>query len=675
MLLTNIAALSWPVSLLLFSLSSLYCVWHPCHQEQDAIQAQNDPSLIDRVKQAKDTVYDSVTGTQTDRVKVAQLDAELEAEEEKVKDLLEVWENGMSDLIEKEYRLAVDRLAELRNRALADLPDRFGLINEAFVEDTVALALNRVERGLRKISTRSSDSEAKKLADANKLVDQQIAKFDDATLDTKAQISAFYEKLLQEERQVIEANSAEVGRYAAAAKEAYDDIMRDAKFAVTMDEWQGWDIGVRKRASLFAEELLAVQSNRKGVSASSGAIDLRKEAPDMQKEINSLRTWSDKLHGSARKELIAYSDSALAQLVGSGVIARMSDVIDRLGEQASRISTDAAAGMLGALGLARGKLGLGEPVQESYYARAKAYVGSGAGSGSLLDDYLNSLNNAAAGASGIVSSVAAHASSSAVSAVSAASAGAQASAAIAGAVGGATANVKAAAGAVGDAAASAASSASSVASVASRSVASHVGASPTPETFDEYVDAFTAPVDAPVDGAVDTVTPSLSASSVASKISRSVAYAVAGSPTPETISDGVEVVRENANAAAGMLGDVVQSGASSAVSARSAASAAYTEAPQAVSSGASSLASLGVEPVSAANAASTTAASSLASPASSASSAAADSAASAVSALSNASGSAASVRGASPTPESWQDHVDAATHRATSVAASVHREL
>lgn len=668
MLLTNIAALSWPVSLLLFSLSSLYCVWHPCHQEQDAIQAQNDPSLIDRVKQAKDTVYDSVTGTQTDRVKVAQLDAELEAEEEKVKDLLEVWENGMSDLIEKEYRLAVDRLAELRNRALADLPDRFGLINEAFVEDTVALALNRVERGLRKISTRSSDSEAKKLADANKLVDQQIAKFDDATLDTKAQISAFYEKLLQEERQVIEANSAEVGRYAAAAKEAYDDIMRDAKFAVTMDEWQGWDIGVRKRASLFAEELLAVQSNRKGVSASSGAIDLRKEAPDMQKEINSLRTWSDKLHGSARKELIAYSDSALAQLVGSGVIARMSDVIDRLGEQASRISTDAAAGMLGALGLARGKLGLGEPVQESYYARAKAYVGSGAGSGSLLDDYLNSLNNAAAGASGIVSSVAAHASSSAVSAVSAASAGAQASAAIAGAVGGATANVKAAAGAVGDAAASAASSASSVASVASRSVASHVGASPTPETFDEYVDA-------PVDGAVDTVTPSLSASSVASKISRSVAYAVAGSPTPETISDGVEVVRENANAAAGMLGDVVQSGASSAVSARSAASAAYTEAPQAVSSGASSLASLGVEPVSAANAASTTAASSLASPASSASSAAADSAASAVSALSNASGSAASVRGASPTPESWQDHVDAATHRATSVAASVHREL
>lgn len=646
--------------------------------EQDAIQAQNDPSLIDRVKQAKDTVYDSVTGTQTDRVKVAQLDAELEAEEEKVKDLLEVWENGMSDLIEKEYRLAVDRLAELRNRALADLPDRFGLINEAFVEDTVALALNRVERGLRKISTRSSDSEAKKLADANKLVDQQIAKFDDATLDTKAQISAFYEKLLQEERQVIEANSAEVGRYAAAAKEAYDDIMRDAKFAVTMDEWQGWDIGVRKRASLFAEELLAVQSNRKGVSASSGAIDLRKEAPDMQKEINSLRTWSDKLHGSARKELIAYSDSALAQLVGSGVIARMSDVIDRLGEQASRISTDAAAGMLGALGLARGKLGLGEPVQESYYARAKAYVGSGAGSGSLLDDYLNSLNNAAAGASGIVSSVAAHASSSAVSAVSAvsaASAGAQASAAIAGAVGGATANVKAAAGAVGDAAASAASSASSVASVASRSVASHVGASPTPETFDEYVDAFTAPVDAPVDGAVDTVTPSLSASSVASKISRSVAYAVAGSPTPETISDGVEVVRENANAAAGMLGDVVQSGASSAasaVSARSAASAAYTEAPQAVSSGASSLASLGVEPVSAANAASTTAASSLASPASSA---AADSAASAVSALSNASGSAASVRGASPTPESWQDHVDAATHRATSVAASVHREL
>ncbi len=98
--------------------------------ERDAIKAQNDPSLLDRVKQAKAAVVDSATGKETDPVKAAQLDAELDAEEEKVKDLLEVWENGMTDLIEKEYKLAIDRIADLRNRRVSDLPDRFGLVNE-----------------------------------------------------------------------------------------------------------------------------------------------------------------------------------------------------------------------------------------------------------------------------------------------------------------------------------------------------------------------------------------------------------------------------------------------------------------------------------------------------------------------------------------------------------------
>ncbi len=312
---------------------------------------------------------------------------------------------------------------------------------------------------------------------------------------------------MKQERQAIETSGAEVRRYAQAAKEAYDDIMKDVKFSATMDEWQGWDIGVRKRASLFAEELAAVQSNKKAVSAASGAVDLRKEAPDMQKEINSLRTWTDKLHSSARKELIAYSDAALAQLGGQGVAAKISDVTDRLAEQASRISTDATAGMLGAVAAARSKLGLGEPAAEGYVARARSYVASGTRSGSSFDDYVASLNANVAAASSSVSSAAARASSSVASAVGSSST----SSALAGA-----------ASSVSSAAAAAASSASSVVSKASRSAASAVGASPTPETLGDYAevvsDSFNAAINN-VGGAFQSG--ASSASSLASVASKS----------------------------------------------------------------------------------------------------------------------------------------------------------
>ncbi|SJX64589.1 uncharacterized protein SRS1_15406 [Sporisorium reilianum f. sp. reilianum] len=696
--------------------------------EQDAIKAQNDPSLLDRVKQAKD----AVVGTETDPVKVAQLDAELEAEEEKVKDLLEVWEHGMSDLIQKEYKLAVDRLADLRNQRLADLPDRFGLVNEAFVEDTVALILNRVERGLRKISNRSDADLKEKLAAGDKLVDQQIARFDEAALDTKVQISSYYEKLLHDETQAIETSSAEVRRYAAAAKEAYDEIMRDAKFSATMDEWHGWDMGVRKRASLFADELAAVQSNKKPVSKSSGALDLRKDAADVQKEINSLRVWSDKLHASARKELIAYCDTALGQLAGQGVAAKVSDVTDRLAEQASRISTDAAAGMLSAVGLARTKLRLGEPASDGYVARAKAYVASGTGSGSSFDDYISSLNAKVAAAGESVASVAAQASSSVASAVGASSstpaAAAKASAAVAGAVGGVAANVK-------DAAASASSAVSQV----SRSAASAVGASPTPETVGDYVDDAKDKASAAaswISGAAQA-----GASSAASVASQSASVAAAN--VGEAVQSGASSASSLASVASSSAAEAVRSGASSASSAVSAASRSASSAASdvskaakpsvsSISSAASSVASAASRSASsalsdasqaaqsrvssassvasvasrsaasvlsdasnavpsvassassaaseasrlAASAVSSVSASSaISSAASAVSSVAAQSLASGSSALSKASRSVASVVGASPTPETLEDYLEDAKEAVRSVAAKVHVEL
>lgn len=585
-------------------------------KEQDAIKARDDPPILDRAKQAKDAVFDNAADKETDPVKLAQLDSELEAEEEKVKDLLEVWEVGMTHLIEKEYKLAVDRIADLRNRRLSDLPEWFGYINEVFVEDTVAHILNRLERGMRKISGTSAEL-GRKLKSAEKLIDQQIAKFDEATLDTKAQISTFYEELLQHEKQAIETSAAEVRRYAGAAKEAYDEIMRNAKFAVTMDEWAGWDIGVRKRATLFAEELAAVQAGKKAVSAASGAVDLKNEAPDMQKEINSLRSWTDKLHNSARKELIAYADASRAQLGGEGVVAKVSDVIDRLAEQASMISTDAAAGMLGAVGAARSKLGLNEAANDGYVARAKAYVASGTGSGSSFDDYI------------------------AATASSASSLGAQATSGIASVVGGVVSSVSSTASVAG-------SSVSSIASKASHSAASAVGASPSPETFRDYVEDLSAGVGSIVGSAKDgTASASSSASSLASKVSRSAASAVGASPSPETFQDYIEVAQDKVGEAVGSASSVGAQVASSVSSAAGVVSSSASSAVSVASNSASSLASQ-------------------------ASGSAVSAAKSASSIASQVSRSGAKAVGASPTPETVGDVIEEVKEK---VASFAHIEL
>lgn len=659
--------------------------------EQEAIKAQNDPSLLDRAKQANDAVVGGNTHGETDPVKVAQLDAELDAEEDKVKELLEVWETRMSDLIEKEYKLAVDRIADLRNRRLADLPDRFGLVNEAFVEDTVALLLNRVERGARKISNSSGDV-ASKVEAGNRLVDQQLTRFDEAAQDTKSQIAAFYEELLQQETQAIDTSSAEVRRFAVAAKEAYDAIMRDAKFAVTMDEWQGWDVGVRKRATLFAEELAAVQRGTKRVSTASGAVDLSKEAPDVQKEINALRAWTDKLHGAARRELVAYGDSALAQLAGGGVVAKISDVTDRLAEQASRISTDAAAGMVGAVGAARAKLGLGEPAADGYVARAKAYVAAGKGSGSSFDDYVSSLSAGAGAVASSASSLASQASSSVASAVgtpSPASAYEVASSAVVGAANGAASNARAAASSASGAVGGAVSQASVAASRASRSAASAVGASPTPESVGDYIDAVTAAAGSAVDSAASgAAAVSSSASSLASKASRSVASA-AGASTPESVADYVEAARDHVVAAGGKVAAAAQGGVSSAASVADAATssagvvyASGSSLASAVSRSAASAVGASPSPETlqdrvddardGVNSVVDAASSSAGVVYASAASAAQAGVSSASSLASAASRSAASAVGASPTAETVADYIDDASDAAGKMAKKAH---
>lgn len=585
----------------------------------------------------------------------------------------------MSDLIEKEYRLAVERLAELRNRRLSDLPDRFGLLNEAFVEDQVALILNRVERGTRKIAAGVTDAnKSDRLASAKKLVDQQLAKFDDVAEDTKVQISGFYEELLQQERQTVEASSQELRRFAQAAEQAYNKIIADVKFSSTMDDWEGWSNGVKKRAILFTEELYAVQQNKKSVRASSGAPDLRSEAPELDKDIQALRQQADALHKSARKEIASFGTSALAQLAGEGVMARVSDVTDRVSEQASQISTNAAAGMMAAVDAARDRLGLGESAADSYIARAKALLSS-SGSGSV-DGYVDSFTKGALSGISSASSAASQVSSSIASAVgatpsaegyvdaltdslksatdSAASLASQVSKSAASAVGAEptpsglldyvdafNAKVESVVDGAVDGAASASSYASSALSQASKNAASAVGAESTGPGLVDYVDAFNAKVEGVVDGAVERAASVSSAgSSVLRQATRTAASVLGASPTPETFFDYVESMTDGA-------GSLVSSASVAAVSASSFVASAASEASRvggqqagSVSSAASSAASQASESVSAA--------------VDRASSAALSSNSYASSVVSKMTRSAKSAVGASPTPESLEDYTE-----------------
>ncbi|PWY98153.1 hypothetical protein BCV70DRAFT_194336 [Testicularia cyperi] len=528
---------------------------------QDAIKAQTDPSIVDHIKNVKDAVVNGYR-EETDPVKVAQLDAELDAEEEKVKEQLEVWEDGMSDLIEKEYNLAVNRLAELRNRKLTDLPDRFGLLNEAFVEDQVALVLSRIERGLRKLSAGANDqNRATRAAAGQKLVDQQLSKLDEAIATTDAQISEFHNELIQQERQTVETSSLEIRRYALAAKDAYDQIMKDAKFAATMDEWEGWDNGVKKRASMFFEELSAVQQGKRAVRVSEGLPDLKTEAPNLDREIALLQKSADSLHKSARREVEQFGKSALGQLAsGKGVLEQVADITDRISEQASSISTEAVSGMVAAVSAARAKLGLGDVANDSYFARAKAYAA-----------------DAAAAAASAVPSSGSSSESGPESVVDAASRNAGAAASSA------KSYVDSVTEGVGAAAASVVSSASSAASQASRSVASAVGASIEPEAPSEHVASVSDQVRSAA-GAATAGGVASSASSLANEASKSAGSAAAGmTDAASGVAGKLGELAESATSAAGSLAEAVSSSASSAGSmASSAASSAGSKAASVV---------------------------------------------------------------------------------------------
>ena len=74
---------------------------------------------------------------------IARLDALLQAELSSTKEQLEAWEVGQLQLLVEEYKLFTERIADLRNARMADLPDHFdGLMKTA--QEQVTNIIERV---------------------------------------------------------------------------------------------------------------------------------------------------------------------------------------------------------------------------------------------------------------------------------------------------------------------------------------------------------------------------------------------------------------------------------------------------------------------------------------------------------------------------------------------------
>lgn len=174
---------------------------------------------------------------------------------------------------------------------MADLPDRFASLTEAFVEEEVALVLQRLDRTFKKLSSESgSDGLEERLAKAKDQVEKQETKLSQSASQLSSQISDYYASLLKDEVDSLEASASEIDKFIEAARKDFFRLMDEAKFSHTMNDNDGWNRGILTRSEMYKEEVLAVQSGEKKVNLSvEGTVDLEKESKVSR--FNRNRRW------------------------------------------------------------------------------------------------------------------------------------------------------------------------------------------------------------------------------------------------------------------------------------------------------------------------------------------------------------------------------------------------
>ncbi|KAK0557793.1 hypothetical protein OC844_005485 [Tilletia horrida] len=577
------------------------------------IRAQESPTYMEQAKQAvfgKDDPEEAL--------RIARLDAELDTEQAAIRSDLAAWENQHVKLVQQQYRLTLQRVADLRNRALVDLPDRFALLSADVVQGEVQSVLSRLEREFEKLSSEEDErSTAEKVAVFDALVEREIEALRDAKKAKDTDLDNFFVALATEEIDTADAAIKELDLFTVDAKRAYDELMEKAKFEATVEEFVSWDDELVLRSLMLRQELLEVFKGERKPNLAFGAVDLSAE-PKIDAEVGKLKKQTDTVFDAAVSEIRSYGNSALLQLRGEGVRRQIQAVSGSIAESASAISSDISAGLSDAIHAAKVKL-------------------------SLEDDpsLLSSLSKSAS---------------------SAASAASSAAAAL-------TSDVSDRASAADKKARAAASSAAQAARSGVRSAASAAGASVTPETPREYAESVAADLSSAAGQATDAVKDAgASASSLLHKATRSVASAVGASVTPETREEYVEAAQASASSVAQAARSSVAAGAEAVQSSVAAGAEAVQSSVAAGAEAVQSSVAAGVEAVQSGVAAGAEAVQSGAASAYADASAGASAAfAQASSLLHQATRSAASAAGASVTPESLGDYLKVIQDQAESI--------
>ncbi|KAK0569866.1 hypothetical protein OC861_000447 [Tilletia horrida] len=555
---------------------------------------KESPSYVEQAKQA-------VFGKEDpeEALRIAKLDAELDAETARITSDLNAWEHQHIKLVQQQYRLVLQRVADLRNRALVDLPDRFALLSEDVVEGEVSSVLARLEQEFEKLaSDLDVRSTSDKVADFEQATNREIESLQ-AVKETKTrELNDFALTLAAEEIDTANAAIKELDLFTVDAKRAFDALMEDAKFEATVEEFVSWDDELVIRSSVLRAEILDVLKGTRKPNLSIGALDLTAE-PNLEEEVARLKQKTDKIFDKAIAEIKSYGSSAALQLRGQGVKKQIKEVTDSIADSASSISSDISEGLQDAIHAAKVKLHIEEdPSLLSSISKSASSASSAASK--AADAIASGLGIKAEQAQSVFSATSKAASTAAATAASSAN--------------DALRNA-------GAAATDAAKSASSAARGAVRSAASAAGANIEPETPREYAESVAAAVSSGFASATNAAAEyaqgaAASASSVIHHATRSAASAVGASVTPESAEEHLDAVR----ARAGSVAAAAQSGAAEGVAA--------------VQSGA------------------------------------AEAVANAGSLLHKATRSVASAVGASVTPESAEEHLDAVRARAGSVAAA-----
>ncbi|CAD6885679.1 unnamed protein product [Tilletia laevis] len=570
----------------------------------EVVRSQESPTYIEQAKQA-------VFGKEDpeEALRVAKLDAELDAETDSVRFDLSAWERQHVKLVQQQYRLTLQRVADLRNHALLDLPDRFALLSQDVVQGEVQNVLGRLEKEFEKLTSDLDErSTAEKAAAFNALVEREIEALRDAKLSKDEELDKFYVSVAAEEIDAADAAIKELDLFTVDAKRAYDALMDKSKFEATVEEFVGWDDDLVIRSILLRKEFVDVFKGDSKANTSFGAIDLSTE-PKIDEEIAKLKKKTDKVFDAAVSEIRSYGNSASLQLRGDGVRKQISAVSGSIAESASAISNDISAGLQDAIHVAKVKLSL-----EDDPSILSSVSGAQSAAASAATDASRSANEA-------IRAVRSSALSAAQAGSEAVRSGIRSAASAAGAsvtpetpreyVESAAADVSsgfASAGHVAtEAAKDAGASASSLLHRATRSAASAVGASVTPETGEEYVEAAKASAtslaqaassgavagaEAVQSGAAQVYSDAAAggaailsqASSVLHQATRSAASAVGASVTPESAADYAEILQDQANNLGGAVRQFAASVSSAGADAVDAAASNIHQATRSVSS-------------------------------------------------------------------------------------------